>query len=142
MTPEIREAAERATKIIELVNRNLAKWRSWFPNEESEVDVPRADLLALITLANAYLAQHPSDGDEAVTEDWLKTIGFDEKLIMELQGKWSLIAYTSSNWCLYIENSPDDYYGCAHDYDLPQPKTRRQVRQLLQALGIPTTESE
>jgi len=31
---------------------------------------------AVGTLARAYLAEHPADGDEPVTEEWLRSIGF------------------------------------------------------------------
>lgn len=41
------EARQRAELIIKAIDAKLARWRHWFPNEDSEVDVPRRDLLAL-----------------------------------------------------------------------------------------------
>ncbi len=38
-------------------DRSLARWRAWFPNEDSIVDVPRRDLLLLVEAARQNLAQ-------------------------------------------------------------------------------------
>lgn len=44
---ELKTVRERAEGLIQTINRSLSKWRTWFPNEQSMVEVPRADLLAL-----------------------------------------------------------------------------------------------
>jgi len=58
MSEQLKAAAER---LIETVERNLPRWRSWFPNEQAEVDVPRADLLALMHFAKIGLQEHLAD---------------------------------------------------------------------------------
>jgi hypothetical protein len=47
---------ERAKNLVKTIDTNLDRWRAWFPNEESAVDVPRADLLALKEYAELGLA--------------------------------------------------------------------------------------
>lgn len=56
-TETIASAIQRLQEsdVIAIVRRNLPKWRVWFPSEQSSVETARADLLALVTLAEAYL---------------------------------------------------------------------------------------
>lgn len=42
---------DAAVRTIETVEQNLPKWRTWFPNEESSVEIQRRDLLAMIHFA-------------------------------------------------------------------------------------------
>lgn len=46
---------ERVKSLMQLVDEQLQTWRKWFPDEESEVKVARADLLALIEFAKVGL---------------------------------------------------------------------------------------
>jgi hypothetical protein len=48
-----RELAEQA---IDSIDRNLNRWVGWFPDERSEVNVPRNELLALKKYAEIGLA--------------------------------------------------------------------------------------
>jgi len=119
-----------------MTNRELAAAAERLLTEQNynywECNWPTNAMTDSALLAKHYLAQHDAEDDLPVSEEWLRSIGFDETLRMELQGRWELLAYIHDEWCLYIENSPNDYYG------LSEPKTRRAVKQLLQALGITT----
>lgn len=37
----------RVDAILDVIANNLPKWRAWFPDDDSIVDVPRGDLLAV-----------------------------------------------------------------------------------------------
>jgi hypothetical protein len=117
MTPEIREAAERA----------LHLYRTAAPHQRER------DMTKLLgVLAYYVLEQHLSDGDETVTEKWLRSIGYTCQ-----QGDYF---YREDEDQTCIRQSQNGTYCLVADRI--QLHTRRQVRQLLQALGISTTESE
>lgn len=44
-------------RVSESVTRNLARWLTWFPNERSEVEVPREDLLALVEVFEQWKSE-------------------------------------------------------------------------------------
>lgn len=71
------EQRKRAAELIASVERQLTKWRIWFPNEDSEVNVPRADLLALIAQAQ--------EADKLRAA--VRSAGF---AVMETSGAWSI----------------------------------------------------
>jgi hypothetical protein len=39
---------DMADELVKVVENNLTKWKVWFPNKSSGVEVPRDQLLALI----------------------------------------------------------------------------------------------
>lgn len=60
-----------ARDLIESVDRNLKRWVAWFPNEMTEVEVPRRQLLALkyfaeIGLKAACEKQEPTNLTHAI----------------------------------------------------------------------------
>jgi hypothetical protein len=55
------EQVELARELIESVERKLPKWREWFPHEESEVEVRRNRLLALIAVAKQALQKEEAN---------------------------------------------------------------------------------
>lgn len=55
MQDELSTSRERAESTIERVDRCLPKWNAWFPKENTLVEIPRADLLALIHFARVGL---------------------------------------------------------------------------------------
>jgi hypothetical protein len=129
MSNEIKQAAERVRKAL-----------SQHPWSDSH------ELLTPFTvdcgiLAGAYLAQHPSDGDEAVTEEWLRSIGFDccaHWGALDIGDRSNCAAeWDHGKWCVKGINGDFNVSIPIH-----APTTRRAVKQLLQALGISTTESE
>lgn len=59
LTQEQMDAVER---VVSSVDRQLKKWRAWFPNEKSEVEVPRDELLALVECGRIALANRKQPG--------------------------------------------------------------------------------
>lgn len=95
----VAEAAERASKLIETIDRSLTKWRAWFPSEESIVDVPRADLLAVAELARDRLAELDPSG---ITPELLKADGWtgsDETEVYHLDG-FTIFSIADGYWQL------------------------------------------
>lgn len=41
----------RVIRTLAVVETSLPKWKAWFPNPDSEVTIPRNDLLALVRYA-------------------------------------------------------------------------------------------
>lgn len=41
--------------LIKYIKSQLPKWRKWFPNEDSEVEISRRDLMLLIQFADIGL---------------------------------------------------------------------------------------
>lgn len=58
------EQRERAAQLLKTIEANLPRWRLHFPNEESEVEIPRVDLLALA----AQVKQLEAERDNAQVE--------------------------------------------------------------------------
>lgn len=71
------EQRKRAAELIASVERQLPRWVAWFGNELSEVDVPRADLLALVALAK----------EAEKLREAIRAAGF---AVMETSGPWSI----------------------------------------------------
>lgn len=61
----------RAVRLVLVVDANLPKWRAWFPDEESSVEVPRANLLALTAAARAWLNLTDPEGEAVDNVDRL-----------------------------------------------------------------------
>lgn len=83
------------------------------------------------TLAEEYLVEHPADEGEQITREWLASIGFkpvpsgsgpnyDDHMEMGLLNLWDF-----NGQCWVVD-----------DADWMELHTRRQVYQLLSALGI------
>jgi hypothetical protein len=54
-----------AQNLVDQINRKLRKWEAWFPDPESEVSVPRNELLALKLFAEIGLSEHFTDWSDA-----------------------------------------------------------------------------
>lgn len=48
--------SKTAGQLIEQIDGLLPKWRTWFPSEESEVEIPRCHLITLIEAARVGVA--------------------------------------------------------------------------------------
>jgi hypothetical protein len=80
------------------------------------------------------LAANPADDEEAITEDWLRSvIGFNHRNKIDLD----------SNFALHFRPSDCTIYLEGYDIQWPNPtmelthiKTRGQLRRLCEALGI------
>ena len=60
-------------ELIARIDGLLPKWRTWFPNEESAVDIPRRDLLVIVDDARdaARLRERVTELEKMLGE-WLK----------------------------------------------------------------------
>ncbi len=110
----------------------------------SSADVEREleRLRSINDVAHAYLAEHPADDGDPVTEEWLRSIGWitrywEGALNSPLSQDNVYVSYSlvgvSWKWCLSME-SEDDPDGLHFTRDIL--KNRGQVRRLLKALGI------
>jgi hypothetical protein len=101
-----------------------------------------------------YNAEHPADSDEAISEEWLRSIGFKDYLEPNeyctsylsfwLEPKKHNAAFLAVHWAR--PDNPQGSYWSANGFSLYKPaypKTRGAVRRILLALGIaPSPESK
>lgn len=117
----VREAAERLNRYLEDRTITAADY------EDCEGDIQY--------VATAYLTEHPADEDNPIDEAWLREIGFEETrdgglFLPDVEG-------------VFVRNKS---MKCVFDWKLEPPsckligcfETRRQLRKLLDALGIET----
>lgn len=131
MRPELREAAER-------LRRMRQESESHDGGYPANAEGRRQSLYDHAALAEAYLAEHRADDAEPITEDWLRSVGFDTadnpawvwigdnfKIARHrVGGRWQI--------CYLDDNGPST--------DIPGPNTRHDLRQLCRALGIELRE--
>jgi hypothetical protein len=90
-----------------------------------------------IVLADAYLAEHPADDGEAITEDWLRSIEHD---LQSVGFEFHVCRnQTTDEWEPHhfsIEHRPDDGEGPIF-IPCKMVTTRGDLRLLCRALGIP-----
>lgn len=91
-----------AIGLINTIEDNLPRWRAWFPNELSGVEVTRRDLLALAACAKAYLVK-AGHFPEASDEIQLKACGQITSLDLELYGFRQSASNPSLAWCRRFE---------------------------------------
>jgi hypothetical protein len=88
-----------------------------------------------VVLAHAYLADHPADEDEPVTEDWLRSIGLKLRMGFGFPVTKTMSLWDSRNgWGLYFHGGLGD--SAEGETKIAKVATRGQVRRLLAALGI------
>jgi len=89
----------------------------------------------------AYLAEHPADEDEAITEEWLRSVGFvkdwmkNQIQFLEYENGSSTVRVHgevdgTEEWLVGMERVPHDL----------MPNSRGEVRQLFRKLNIPLQE--
>ncbi len=101
-------------------------------------------------VARAYLAEHPSDDGEPITEDWLSGLGAEffpatdyERPMYILSSScrrfgWELARYEEGDeWTAELTVNRAYHLGVSHDI-----KTRGDVRRLCSALGIELEEGK
>ena len=137
MTDELKAAADR-------------QWRLALPGVSHEEVYPEEDWSErhdrdVGLLADAYLAEHPADEHEPVTEGWLRARGFadrpkerptDDLVLVSPEGETGHHLFWSENREGYDHNSwfyGDDYLRAVNLLDRP---TRGHVRRLCAALGV------
>jgi hypothetical protein len=135
MSKELREAAEHGVEKFKALSDGrhaLVKTSAW---------------KALKLLADAWLAEHPVDDDEPVTEEWLLSVGFSKK-----NSAWASIGFDDEIYERYLGIEEDfslalgehDFLGLNAIY-VPFPgaaKTRGDVRRLCKALGVPLKQED
>ena len=88
-------------------------------------------------LASAYVAEHPADSEEPITEDWLRSVGFsdlhpgepDGVLRIRKPGTSVVIEWGSKSGCVWI----GEYFN---QEKLAINPSRGYIRRLAAALGI------
>jgi hypothetical protein len=122
MSDELRAAAKA---IMEELNDTMS-----YPREN-------IDLGMVEKLATACLAEHRDDDGEAVTEDWLVSIGFEPD-----RSGCPTISGLHIQCQTIVGERGREYpaYACIRSYPIPVPQTRRDVRDLCRVLGIEMKE--
>lgn len=125
MNAGLRAAAERYRKL----GTESAIITDHTGNPTGFVRVPGGRWDEVTDLADAYLAEHPADDADDITEDWLREIGFT------YDDEWgATYIYGYKTFPLWYEDLCGEWgWGEA---ELPTPKTRGEVRRLMAALGI------
>lgn len=90
------------------------------------------------TLADAYLAANPADGDEPVSKSWLIALGGDTTGGLSMPC-WRLGG--AANFLAVSEREAFLDLASGDVIPLPHIRTRGQLRQLCRALGVPLTEA-
>ena len=128
MNDDVRQAAERLRLCLTVGGPDDPLAGVSAAYSESDGDFKNVACLTKdeLTIVKAYLAEHPADDGEAVSEDWLRSVGLrDNRMVIEFMkledGRWA------SRW---------------HGWELPRLKSRGQVRNLCAALGVELKESE
>ena len=152
MIDDLRAAAERCRQWNALgPNVSTRQRRAIYPGSLDLVQVNMARQRDLRALADAYLAEHPADDGEPVTEDWLRAVGFRDYvepsewsssyLSLWTDRKEHNVAFLAVHWAR--PSNPEGHYWSAQDctlYKPAHPKTRGDLRRLAVALGAPLTE--
>ncbi len=131
-TDELRAAAER------LADLDLGMYQT--PSDDD------ACIRAGVALGRAWLAEHPADDEEPITEDWLMSVGFKREmqpaasnhltlrhLILSDDGADIPARIILTKW-----EYSDAVRWSLNEAWIPsfKPKTRGEVRHLLIALGL------
>lgn len=125
MTPqELRAAAERVMKTKGESIQSVYGKPSWVPYDRD-----------CESLADAYLAEHPSDEDELVTVEWIKRVipeDPDHPNHGETKHAGHSISWIEwdSRLCVYVN----------HEGIYWQDMTRRRFRALAYGMGVPLKE--
>ncbi len=142
MRDEVRERAERLRAFNEISGPDFYQkvYAIYNCDDTSRINrYLRADAFAL---AKAYLAEHPADDGEAVTEDWLRSLA-TKTLMCGKEIDYHRFKFENGFSRLNI------YPDCSvsierNDDEIPLPlqlNTRGDVRLLCRALGIPLKEN-
>ena len=128
MSNELRAAAERLENIFAMQATHF-----------ESVVMTRDQVAGAQDLARAYLAEHPADGDEPITAEWLRAVGFvDDRTGCPTLGP----IHIRPHWAMEGQDSDRELppYACVRSLPIPIPKTRSDLRKLCSALGIELKE--
>lgn len=137
MTPEQKAALDRLRKHEAITGMDFRE-SPYFVEGRGVDEFKR--LLDLFVLKDAYLAEHPADDDEPVTEEWLRSV-FGGKPTGVIGWNFSVYFYaTQSPELIYEYGQEADYFYQYGNASLPECKTRGDVRRLCMDLGIQLNE--
>lgn len=88
----------------------------------------------LVVLGRAYLAEHPADEGERLTEVWLQSVGFTvDSPHCNIAGKLTTLHIWLSDSACWVEetNRPGEKVA------VQKPQTRGDVRRLCSVLNLP-----
>lgn len=120
MNEELRKAAQEILQ-GELVSQN------------QNTSIYRSMPASWRNLAESWLAEHPTDDDEPVTEEWLRLIGAKDEVDGKINGEDVYDLYIGpARWCVFSSGGQllIDHHG---EWRL---KTRGDVLRFCAALGI------
>ncbi len=136
ITDQLREATEFPKPMS--AGEIIAKFSTedkWTPTQLREVARIMATPIhgaKACQLAQAYLAEHPADDEEPITEAWLRSVGFDDEHRLD----WKNLVI---KFCVPIRDNFWDFY--LNSTQIKPPKTRGDVRRLCKALGVELKEA-
>jgi hypothetical protein len=85
------------------------------------------------------IAEHPADSDLPVTEEWLRSVGFETAVnplwIWARSAEICLARDNTGSWVVTRADDDDAFF--VSEVEIPAFKTRGDVRRLCVALGIP-----
>ena len=99
-------------------------------------------IVAGLALADEYLAEHPADEDEAITDTWLREIGFSRFMQPAATNHLSIGDLDSTDNHLARWENPDGphLWAINQQWTHNGPRTRGQLRTLCKAIGIELNE--
>lgn len=91
-------------------------------------------------LAKAWLAEHPEDDAEPITEEWFRSVNAGD--FQAFAGNPPISVFIDIDGTIMLHIEPEESAG-AVTYSIPLPhiKTRGQIRQLCSALCVPLKEN-
>lgn len=122
MSKELRSAAERCLKELDGIHCGMSAG-------------PGTCIMSkdVIALSEAWLAEHPADDDEPITEEWLRGVGFRETKVSDEH--FRIIRKDQVSVCCDDLSSPTTWCMRGQEF-LCSFKTRGDVRRLCAAIGI------
>lgn len=78
MSSDLKTEQELAEELIEVIDRSLPKWRTWFPDDSSMVEVPRNELLAMKAFAEIGLRKDAEAPDTLARHVLCCVANFDD----------------------------------------------------------------
>lgn len=163
-SPDTLAAAKRLRQLYAAMNHNLIVAKSDKPRARIPYDPPMHEIPASLVrdyrdVCLAYLAEHPADSDEPITDEWLDVIGWREHFVGQGQVGGHLLGRANTG-CMMISarvvclDADDGLYSIEISQHEPDENpcwpngigftvpNRGAVLRLLAALGIDIKEGE
>jgi hypothetical protein len=148
MTNELQAATERLRRVHQGESVE-AVYGDSYTTETQEHHYDHPYHIDLRLCLGQFLAEHPADDGEAITEEWLRSVGFEEYIepayglvYLSIKHPQAGIGIIAVHWPTTAEAK---VYWSANAFSMPTnayPNTRCDARRLGQALGVPLTRSK